>query len=66
MKFEAVLFNDAGAPVVAVGIIIEKIRMDEIVEKLFNRKLAGVTWLTELTVGKAKKISNSRFYICSS
>ena len=36
----------------ALGIIIEKIRMDEIVDKLFNKKLTGITWLTELNVGK--------------
>ena len=26
--------------------------MDEIIEKLFDKKLAGITWLTELNVGK--------------
>ena len=61
VKFEGVLFDDAGSSVMALGIIIEKIRMDEIVEKLFDKKLAGITWLTELNVGKTNVFANSLF-----
>ena len=52
VKFEGLLYYDGDSPVMALGIIIEKIRMDEIVEKLFKKKLSGITWLTELNVGK--------------
>ena len=46
------MYEDGASPVMAMGISIEKIRLDEIVEKLFDKKLAGITWLTELNVGK--------------
>ena len=57
MKFEGILYHDNDVPVMALGITIEKIRLDEIVEKLFQKKLAGITWLTELNVGEGTVIA---------
>ena len=57
VKCEGLLYYDGDAPVMALGVIIEKIRMDEIVEKLFKKKMAGVTWLTELNVGNVFSLS---------
>ena len=52
VEIEGLMYNNAGTPVMALGIVIRKIRLDEIIDKMFKKKLAGVTWLTELTVGK--------------
>ena len=35
--------------------------MDEIIEKLFKKKLTSVTWLTELNVGKLFHLQKPRF-----
>ena len=63
VKFEGLLYHDAGAPIMALGLIIEKIPMNEIVEKMFQKKLTGLTWLTELTVGMMIIIVNIQFFV---
>ena len=51
VKFEGLLYHDGSAPIMALGLIIEKIPMNEIVDKMFKKQLNGIAWLTELTVG---------------
>ena len=58
VKFEGLLYHEAGSPIMALGLIIEKIPMNEIVEKMFQKKLTGITWLTELTVGMTMILAN--------
>ena len=63
VKFEGLLYYDGSAPIMALGLTIEKIPMNEIVEKMFQKKLTGITWLTELTVGRTTIFASIQF-IC--
>ena len=57
VQFEGMIYQDAGMPVMALGLVINKIRLDEVVDKLFKKKLAGITWLTELNVGELNNLT---------
>eukprot|EP00794_Sanderia_malayensis_P007160 gene7160-7967_t len=50
IEVDGITYIDKGTSVMALGIVINKIRLDEIVDKLFKKKLAGITWLAELKV----------------
>ena len=49
---EGLIFHQNGAPVMALGIQFQKIRLDEIVKKMFDKDLLRATWLANLDLGK--------------
>ncbi len=44
--------SDQPAKAVAVGVVIEAVRLDKLMEKILGNNLFSVAWFSEMTVGK--------------
>ena len=52
MHFEGVIQGTDKGKKYFLGIVMKNIRMDEIVEKLFKKKILQVSWMSQLTCSK--------------